>query len=47
VIRTLFAVTLLLAASACGGARPPPEDEVTETWTTGDDEPLSDPHDAD
>lgn len=25
---------------ACGGPSAPPPDEVTETWTSGDDEPL-------
>jgi hypothetical protein len=29
----------VLALSACGPAAPP-ADEVTEEWTSGDDEPL-------
>jgi predicted small lipoprotein YifL len=30
-----------VSLAACGAARPEaPPDEVTETWTTGDDAPL-------
>ncbi len=36
-IRILIALTLFVAA--CGPSAPP-ADEVTETWTAGDDEPL-------
>jgi hypothetical protein len=35
--KLLLAIALCFAA--CGGA-PPPVDDVTETWTEGDDEPL-------
>lgn len=34
---------LALVLSACGGgAVAPPEEEVTATWTSGDDAPLED-----
>ncbi|RLB52562.1 MAG: hypothetical protein DRJ42_14520 [Deltaproteobacteria bacterium] len=45
-IRTLLAASALagaLFAGACGGAAATPDedpDEVTATWTTGDDAPL-------
>lgn len=32
-------VFFVLTTAACGPA-PPPADEVTETWTSGDDAPL-------
>ncbi len=35
------ALALALAAG-CGGSGPPPEEEVTERWTAGDDQPLED-----
>lgn len=34
-----FVLFALLALASCGPSVPPP-DEVTETWTEGDDEPL-------
>ncbi|MCZ7686327.1 MAG: hypothetical protein M5U28_49200 [Sandaracinaceae bacterium] len=36
-------LALALAFAACGGPSAPPPDEVTETWTSGDDEPLEGP----
>jgi hypothetical protein len=40
VIRSIAFGAFALLAAACGGSAPPPEDEVTETWTEGDDAPL-------
>lgn len=36
---TRWLLLFAILASACGPSAPPP-DEVTETWTAGDDEPL-------
>ncbi len=33
-------LVMIVLAAACGGPSAPPPDEVTETWTSGDDEPL-------
>ena len=35
-------LSIAILAAACGGPSAPPPDEVTETWTSGDDEPLED-----
>ncbi len=39
----LAALSLLVA---CGGASTPPEEERPARWTSGDDAPLDQPHDA-
>jgi hypothetical protein len=39
----MLLVLVLSAALACGGEPPRQDDEVTETWTTGDDAPLESP----
>jgi hypothetical protein len=43
-VKRLYAALLIALAAGlgCGGAGPPPEEEVTAAWTAGDDEPLSD-----
>ena len=38
---TLTALGLSLAA--CGGPSQPPDEEVSATWTSGDDDPLETP----
>lgn len=38
----LLAIIFGLVLAACGGA-PPPDEEVSATWTSGDDEPLETP----
>lgn len=45
-MRWLWIIAGLLAG--CGGAATgePPEEEVTATWTSGDDAPLEEPDEA-
>jgi len=40
--RALFALVLALSLAGCGGARPPDE-EISASWTSGDDAPLGAP----
>lgn len=39
-------LVLALCLAACGGSGAPPEEEVTASWTSGDDEPLEAPDEA-
>ena len=39
-MRSAFGVLVLVVAAACGGTKTPPEEEVTATWTSGDDAPF-------
>ncbi len=41
-MRACVLVFALAVGLGCGGAGPPPEEEVTESWTAGDDEVLRD-----
>ncbi|HEY8428463.1 MAG TPA: hypothetical protein VIL20_08825 [Sandaracinaceae bacterium] len=35
-----FVLAWILTCGACGGPSAPAPDEVSESWTAGDDEPL-------
>ena len=41
--QALVALVLVLSAGACGGSPQPPDEEVSATWTSGDDDPLETP----
>ncbi len=43
--KLIITIVVGLGLIACGGSPAPPDEEVSATWTSGDDAPLETPED--